>query len=53
MVDALIAALSKEPWVASGVDDEAERADSVETISVAAVDHDDPTFSVAFRDEAK
>ena len=53
MVDALIAALVKEPWVASGVDDAAERAESSQTISVATVDHDDPTFSVAFRDDAK
>jgi HD-GYP domain-containing protein (c-di-GMP phosphodiesterase class II) len=52
MVDALIASLVKEPWVASGVDDAAERADAPESISVAAVDHDDPTFSVAFREDA-
>jgi hypothetical protein len=51
MVDALIAALVKEPWVASGVDESAESLDVVATISVTTVDHDDPTFSVAFRDD--
>ena len=53
MVDALIASLVKEPWVASGVDDEAERADLPESVSVNSVDHDDPTFSVAFRDDTQ
>jgi HD-GYP domain-containing protein (c-di-GMP phosphodiesterase class II) len=61
MVDALIASLVKEPWVASGVDDAAERgAVAAELLSGVApvtgdgiaVDHDDPTFSVAFRDES-
>jgi hypothetical protein len=59
MVDALIASLVKEPWVASGVDDAAERAavpaDLVPGVAPGAgiaVDHDDPTFSVAFRDDS-
>ncbi len=66
MVDALIASLVKEPWVASGVDDAAERSDDVANalsiaaggpsvagviVAGAAIDHDDPTFSVAFRDD--
>jgi HD domain len=51
MVAALIASLVKEPWVASGVDDAAERIEASQSISVATVDHDDPTFSVAFRDD--
>ena len=60
MVDALIASLTKEPWIASGVDDAAERrqppcdalpAPGSGQAGAIAVDHDDPTFSVAFRDE--
>ena len=60
MVDALVSSLAKEPWVASGVDLVAELGQSgpgpggdLDGVDgPIGADHDDPTFSLAFRDEA-
>ena len=48
MVDALVAALQREPWDASGVDEEAE---SKVGRAPTEPDHDDPTFSVVFTED--
>jgi HD domain len=51
MVDALVNALSREPWETTGVDEVAESRVGMDLEDALPIDHDDPRFSIAFRDE--